>query len=137
MKKIISALVMVGFLCGCAGKKQIVSEVPTGPVVKPIPIVVKNPGPPPKPQGLYVVRAGDTLWELSRKFYGDHFQWPFLFKSNRDLIQDPDLIYAGWNLNLDFGKSDEEVAHARDLASKTPKYKRHTKPIQPLPLDYF
>ncbi len=42
----------------------------------------------------YVIRAGDTLWDISNAFYRDPFLWPLIWKSNPS-IDDPDLIYPG------------------------------------------
>ena len=30
----------------------------------------------------YTVKEGDTLWDLSKKFYGDALKWPQLLESN-------------------------------------------------------
>jgi nucleoid-associated protein YgaU len=94
--------------------------------------------PQPAPMGTYVVQKGDTLWEISGKssVYGDSFSWPLLFKINRDLIQDPDLIYPDQKLAFDKSVSAEETANATKLADETPKYVPHDKPRK-LSLDYF
>jgi LysM repeat protein len=85
------------------------------------------------------VVKGDTLWGISgmEKAYADHMQWPLLFKYNRDIIQDPDLIYPGQNLQIKKDVSDEEVSKARKAASDTPVYRPHTTPRETLPVDYF
>ncbi|MEY4801479.1 MAG: hypothetical protein RLZZ274_210 [Cyanobacteriota bacterium] len=46
----------------------------------------------------YKVRERDTLYHLARRFYGDISCVDLLFNSNRDLIRDPDLIFAGQTL---------------------------------------
>ncbi|HED16927.1 MAG TPA: LysM peptidoglycan-binding domain-containing protein [Gammaproteobacteria bacterium] len=52
----------------------------------------------------YVVKKGDTLWDIARKHLGDPLQWPKLFQYNNlpnimqstgTKIVDPDLIYIG------------------------------------------
>ena len=59
----------------------------------------------PAPQGIvgYVVQKGDHLWGISAKpaVYGDPYQWPLLYKRNRDEIYDPDLIYPGQVLHIE------------------------------------
>lgn len=55
----------------------------------------------------YVVRKGDTLWDLSARFLGDPFEWHRLYTYNNRTavtritgrgIADPDLIYVGQKL---------------------------------------
>jgi LysM repeat protein len=42
----------------------------------------------------YVVKKGDTLWDISFSLWGDSFQWPKLWQANPS-ISNPDLIYPG------------------------------------------
>jgi len=44
--------------------------------------------------GTYVIRQGDTLWDIANTFYRDPFLWPLIWKSNPS-VNDPDLIYPG------------------------------------------
>lgn len=46
------------------------------------------------------VEKGDNLWNLSDKYYNDHFLWPKIYHKNRDRIDNPNLIYPGWNLAI-------------------------------------
>ena len=43
----------------------------------------------------YTVVRGDCLWNIAKKqqFYGNGFAWPIIYKSNRDKIKDPNLIF--------------------------------------------
>ena len=43
----------------------------------------------------YKVVRGDHLWGIAKKkeHYGNAFAWPIIYKTNRDQIKDPDLIY--------------------------------------------
>lgn len=52
----------------------------------------------------YVVKEGDTLWDIAAKKLGDPYAWPkiYVFNNQKDVIaagakkiSDPDLIYAG------------------------------------------
>ena len=42
----------------------------------------------------------ESLWRIGEYdfHYGDPFLWPKIWRRNRDLIQNPDLIYPGWQL---------------------------------------
>ena len=56
----------------------------------------------PEPKGgetIYVVRRGDTLWDISKRFYGNPLLWPRLWELN-SFIDNPNLIYPGQVLSL-------------------------------------
>jgi len=44
---------------------------------------------------IHVVRRGDCLWFISRRYYGTGFLWPKIWQANRDQIEDPDVIEVG------------------------------------------
>lgn len=48
----------------------------------------------------YTVEAGDSLWKISQKLYGDGNQWRRIYEANRDTIKDPDLIHPGQTLTI-------------------------------------
>ena len=56
----------------------------------------------------YIVKEGDTLWDLSDEFLHDPFAWPDLWENNRH-IQDPHWIYPGDSLYLGDGTREEPV----------------------------
>jgi nucleoid-associated protein YgaU len=55
-------------------------------------------------KGVYTVRLipdrRDCLWRIAeyKEIYGDPYRWPSIWRRNRKLIQNPDLIYPGWQL---------------------------------------
>ncbi len=67
----------------------------------------------------YTVMAGDSLWGISGKseVYGNPYQWPLIYKANRDKIKDADLIYPGQEFTIDQSASaadvDAAVMHAK------------------------
>ncbi len=47
----------------------------------------------------YTVQKGDTLWDLSQKFYSSEWDWPGLWELN-DQIKNPHIIYPGERLRV-------------------------------------
>ncbi|MFZ5563450.1 MAG: LysM peptidoglycan-binding domain-containing protein [Thermodesulfobacteriota bacterium] len=47
----------------------------------------------------YTVRSGDTLWDLSKRFYDSEWVWPAMWGQNKDLTN-PHLIYPGQRIRL-------------------------------------
>jgi nucleoid-associated protein YgaU len=48
----------------------------------------------------YTVRKGDSLSRIAKREYGDAQQWRRIYEANRDMIDNPDLIYPGQVLRL-------------------------------------
>ena len=49
---------------------------------------------------IHVVVKGDSLSKIALREYGDAQQWRRIYEANRDLVQNPDLIYPGQKLRL-------------------------------------
>ena len=50
-----------------------------------------------KKSGIYIVRQGDTLWKIARKYGCSMAE---IISLNRELIRNPALIYSGWELKV-------------------------------------
>jgi nucleoid-associated protein YgaU len=59
----------------------------------------------------YSVVKGDSLWGISGKdeVYADPYQWPLIYKTNRDKIKDADLIFPGQVFDIDQNASASEI----------------------------
>jgi LysM repeat protein len=140
MKQFKKAAVWISFAAivagGCAAKKIDTTDVPKSPEEAQVVVV---PTPIPAVPQKYVVKKGDTLWAISHQMgiYSNSFEWPLIFKADRDQIQDPDQINVGQVLVIQQGQTTDQVQHAIKLASDTPKFVPHVEARSPLPLDYF
>ena len=43
----------------------------------------------------YVVQPGNSLWRISRRYYGKGVMYTIIFAKNNDQIENPHLIYPG------------------------------------------
>ena len=55
---------------------------------------------------VYVVKKGDTLWDLAVKYYGSGSKYVKIYNANKastegfDAIKNPDKIYPGWRIKI-------------------------------------
>jgi nucleoid-associated protein YgaU len=49
---------------------------------------------------IYVVQAGDTLWDIAERKFGDPFHWVTIWRLNPQ-IEDPDMIHPGDRLRIE------------------------------------
>jgi chemotaxis signal transduction protein/nucleoid-associated protein YgaU len=75
------------------------------PIVPPLaaakaaePLVLEVPANMPVEAELYVVKKGDTLWNISQRLTGNPYNYPRLAGSNA--IANPDLIFSGQRIRL-------------------------------------
>ena len=61
-----------------------------------------------------IIRRGDTLWQISRRVYGQGVRYTTIYLANQDQIADPDLIEPGQI----FGVPDEALPDAEELHRK-------------------
>ena len=77
---------------------------------------------------VYVVKKGDTLWDIAEKFFGYPFIWPEIWKKNL-FIDDPHWIYPGQEITL-------ELLLEKTAQPEQPSEKPAAKPIkEPEPLN--
>ncbi|UCH52603.1 MAG: LysM peptidoglycan-binding domain-containing protein [Pseudomonadota bacterium] len=117
MKLLNNALILAfgaALVVGCAStepakeppkEEKPVAEVQPGPKPQPDPVVAK------KADDTYSVVRGDHLWGISSKpmIYGNPYQWPLIYKANRDKIKDADLIHPGQVFTINRSASGAEI----------------------------
>ena len=59
---------------------------------------------PPANAEVYVVKTADTLLSIAAAF---HIEWPAVYTANRDLIADPNVLNAGWQLVIPRGAGEQ------------------------------
>ena len=64
----------------------------------------------------HTVVYGDSLWDISYKYYNDPYVWPNIFKKNQNKIYDADLILPGQSLIIHRNISDESRVKAIEYA---------------------
>jgi len=71
--------------------------------------------------GKYVVKPGDSLWDIAQRFLGDGKRFFELVEMNRakypSLTNNPSLIHSGWELDLPDGATDPKADSDSDSAS--------------------
>jgi nucleoid-associated protein YgaU len=50
-----------------------------------------------------LVQSGDTLWGIAERAYGNGSRYQEIFAANREVIEDPDLIFPGQKLRIPKG----------------------------------
>ena len=136
-----SVLLFAG--CATTGKKgNVVQETPQTQDTAKVETPVATPAPTPKKsleQGQYTIKSHDTLWDISsgKAAYEDPYYWPALFRANRDVIEDPDLIYVNEQIKIPKGLSDTDMEDARRRAKKAPAFEPHASPKPREQLEYL
>ncbi|MBY0312837.1 MAG: LysM peptidoglycan-binding domain-containing protein [Phycisphaerales bacterium] len=83
------------------GKLVWVDEpIPDEPSAGPGPATPPTEPSPPPGEKTYTITREDTLWEISKKFYGKGASWRVIYDANRALIPDPDRPPAGVTIRI-------------------------------------
>ncbi len=48
----------------------------------------------------YIIQKGDTLWAIAKKYLGSGSRHAEIFEANREVIQDPNLIFPGQKIRI-------------------------------------
>jgi hypothetical protein len=85
----------------------------------------------------YIVKKGDTLWDISEHFLSQPWLWPEIWYANPQ-IENPHLIYPGDDVNLVYvdGKRRLMVNRGRNVKlSPQIRESSHREPIAAIPLE--
>lgn len=73
----------------------------------------------------YTIKKGDTLWDLSQKFYNSQWDWPGLWEINDD-IKNPHWIYPGKKIQVFL----KEKSALKPKVVKVQKVKKKKTPVK-------
>ena len=65
-----------------------------------------------------IIRRGDTLWQISRRVYGQGVKYTTIYLANRQQIGDPDRIWPGQVFDVPGEAIDDAEAVHRDLRAR-------------------
>ncbi len=74
----------------------------------------------------YTIQKGDTLWDISKRFFDSPWQWPDLWRENSQ-VSNPHLIYPGERIRL-FHKAWIKTTAKTDVNEKSPKKEPQKEP---------
>jgi len=86
-------------------------------------------------EGIYTIKKGDTLWDISSKFLKDPFLWPKLWQIN-PYITNPHWIYPGQPLKLsplEEGKKEEPKKAVEEKPKEGEMKKEEAPPAEKKP----
>jgi nucleoid-associated protein YgaU len=66
-----------------------------------------------------IIRRGDTLWQISRRLYGQGVRYTTIYLANQDQIGNPDIIQPGQIFGVpEEYRPDSEELHRQRLRPK-------------------
>ncbi len=81
----------------------------------------------------YTIRRGDTLGTISNEVYGTPKKWKKIYENNRQLIHDPNRIFAGFDLYYVMSPEDREEVDRLKNNAPAPLANSTAAPVAPLP----
>lgn len=95
------------------------ATAPVAPQSAPAPAVAGAPktieqAPLTESRNTVIIRRGDTLWQISRRVYGQGVRYTTIYLANEEQIANPDLIEPGQTFNV----PDEALPNAEELHRK-------------------
>ncbi|WP_313133743.1 LysM peptidoglycan-binding domain-containing protein [Anaerocolumna sp.] len=54
----------------------------------------------PKSNGYHIVRQGESLWALAKKYYGNGAKNNIIYNANKNIIKNPNMLKVGWKLKI-------------------------------------
>ena len=109
--------------------KHIITLLCTLSMVFSIPVIAKKLQLRPDAPEQYVVKKGDTLWSISRRYLYSPWQWPQLWGSNRAQISNPQKIYPGQVLTLRYVNGQPRLGFTPDSSIPTIKLQPQARDI--------
>ena len=62
----------------------------------------------------YLIKRRDTLIRIAKHLYGTPLKWRKIWENNRQLIHDPNLIYAGFHLYYKMNQQEKDFARSME-----------------------
>jgi LysM repeat protein len=72
------------------------------------------------PGATYVVRKGDTLWDLANTYLKNPYDWTKIWEANKSAIANPDLIYPDQQVSLPSVAAAAAMKSANEEAAAAP-----------------